>query len=629
MTNSSDKRKKGPIRVEAIVPFALACVGIWAYFTFFFDGHLRRGLEYVGTLANGAQVDVATFRTSFLKGSLRIQGIEVTHPDKPTHNRVQLGEIHFKFLWDALLRAKFVVNDASVLLIETDRPRKKPGRVLPPEPPTEGPSWMQSAKQRVIAQLKEEIGGSSLGRAAKMLEGFNPAKAIGQLKTLKTAEKIDQLLRELAEQEKAWSQALSAVPGAAQIDNLKGRVNAIDVNISNPAEAPGKIAQLTGLLQESQGLVSSVKGQGDALTSGVTQFGGAAGVVEASLKEDRKMLEAQLQLPKLDAKDLAKELFGQDVLAQAKQAETYVAMAREYMPAKGKKDEVQAPPPRGQGRNYRFGTPRSYPMFWLQKAVVSSKISDSEYAGNFEGTLVDFTSEPKLLNRPAVARVKGEFTQRKILGIELLGTFDHAGDVARDEVRASVASFPIAAKMLTKSEAVDFGFAQATGRAVMSAVMEGDRLVLKAESTFRELEYLVRASSRPFEETLRGVVAGIQTVTAEAQLMIENGKYDLDLRSNLATELERGFKRQLDAKLTEARKKIDEIIQKQIGEKRAMLTKRYDAAKGKILGQLGERRAQVEAVEKQAHDKIAAVEQRVQQIRREQESRLKKIKRPF
>jgi uncharacterized protein (TIGR03545 family) len=617
--------KKGPIRFEAVVPFLIACALIWAYFTFFFDGHMRRGLEYVGTLANGAEVNVGTFRTRFLGGGLTIRDVQVTNPEKPTHNRLQLGEIRFAFLWDALLRAKFVVRDASVLVIETDRPRKKPGHVLPPEPPGKGPSWATTAKLKLIAKLREELDASSLGRAAKMLEGFNPQKALEAVKSLKTVETIDGLIKDLANQEKVWSQALSSLPGQGQVDNIRSRLNSIDLNFSNPAEAPGKIAQVNGLLQEAQGLASSVKGQADVLMGGVTQFGSAYGKIESSINDDRKSLELQLSLPKLDAKDLAKELFGKDVLSQAAQAERYAAMAREYMPAKGEKEKPAIEtPPRGQGKNYKFGTPRSYPMFWLQKSEISSKISDSEYAGNFEGKLMDFSTEPELLGRPAIAEVKGEFTKQQILGIVARAVLDHTKEVSRDEISASVASFPIDEKMLTQSEEIDFGFSRARGQALLKGVLEGERLVIQADSTFRELAYLVRAKSRIVEDILKGVVSSVQTVTAQAQLVIENGKYDLDLRSNLASELERGFKKQLEAKVAEARRKIEERIQAEIGAKKAEFTKRYETIKGRVMSVAGERKAQVEAVENQAREKINAIQGRVSAIQREQEDRARR-----
>ena len=71
------KKPKGPIRTGAVAPFLIFFALVWAYFFFFFDTHLRHGLEYVATNGNGAEVDIARVHTSFWSASLEIDKIEV------------------------------------------------------------------------------------------------------------------------------------------------------------------------------------------------------------------------------------------------------------------------------------------------------------------------------------------------------------------------------------------------------------------------------------------------------------------------------------------------------------------------------------------------------------------------
>ena len=61
--------------------------------------------------------------------------LQVTDKEHPERNLVQVGNIHFAALWDALLRGKVAIEDASVLDIMAFTPRKKPGYVIPPPPP--------------------------------------------------------------------------------------------------------------------------------------------------------------------------------------------------------------------------------------------------------------------------------------------------------------------------------------------------------------------------------------------------------------------------------------------------------------------------------------------------------------
>src|SRR5262245_25638248 len=100
--NQKVKKAKGPIRFEAIVPLAIVVGLIVLYVTLFFDGHLRRGIEWAATRVNGAEVNVGSLKTSFLGAWLRIGGVEVTNLQQPEKNKIEIGEIKFSYSWDAL-----------------------------------------------------------------------------------------------------------------------------------------------------------------------------------------------------------------------------------------------------------------------------------------------------------------------------------------------------------------------------------------------------------------------------------------------------------------------------------------------------------------------------------------------
>ena len=84
---------KGPIRWEAVVPFCVVFGVIILYFTLFFDMHLRKGLEWVGTHSNGAEVDIGSLHTSFWDATLAVHKIEVTNSAEPKRNRAEIAEV--------------------------------------------------------------------------------------------------------------------------------------------------------------------------------------------------------------------------------------------------------------------------------------------------------------------------------------------------------------------------------------------------------------------------------------------------------------------------------------------------------------------------------------------------------
>ena len=126
------KKQKGPIRFEAIIPVTILFSLIFAYFYFFFDSHLKWGLEYGATQAHGGEVNISSLKTSFINASVTITKIQVTDKKNPTHNIVQIGNISFKALWDGLLRGKLVIPLASITDIQVKTKRARPGYVFPP-----------------------------------------------------------------------------------------------------------------------------------------------------------------------------------------------------------------------------------------------------------------------------------------------------------------------------------------------------------------------------------------------------------------------------------------------------------------------------------------------------------------
>src|SRR5262249_9783269 len=93
-------KKKGPIRTEAVVPFVIVIVLTWVYFHFFFDMNLKKVFELVGYQVIGAEVDIQNLETSFIHGTFRMQGLEITNSQLPQRNMIVIGDIRFGVSWD-------------------------------------------------------------------------------------------------------------------------------------------------------------------------------------------------------------------------------------------------------------------------------------------------------------------------------------------------------------------------------------------------------------------------------------------------------------------------------------------------------------------------------------------------
>ena len=92
--------------------------------------------------ANGAQVDIDRAHLSVRAGRLSIEGLQVTDPDKPTHNVVQVDRLSGDVSLADLLAGRLVIDRLAVSGVKNDTPRDRPGRILPrwkPKTPESGP----------------------------------------------------------------------------------------------------------------------------------------------------------------------------------------------------------------------------------------------------------------------------------------------------------------------------------------------------------------------------------------------------------------------------------------------------------------------------------------------------------
>ena len=595
-------KEKGPIRFEAIIPLLITLALLSLYFVLFFDGHLRRGIEWGATQANGAEVNIGYLNTSFWRASFEMGGIQVTHVQEPAKNRFEVGQVKMKLLWDALLRAKMVVDTAAINAIEVNTQRKSPGKVLPP------PSPKDSKVAQFIAQTKARFSSTALSGVGQLLEGLDPKKVVGNVSDLKSVSRVNTLKSDLEKKETEWQQSLAKIPSEKDFTDLQTRINAVPTGgTSNPAEIANRANTVKSLITEAQGKVNAVQTTAGSLSGDINGFQKSISEIDSWVKADREELERKLKLPSLDAKALSEQLLGDSLLGKIRSAEHYVTLARQYIPAKSaNKKNGPAPVARAKGVSYEFPVTTSYPQFWLKRAEISSRGEHSAAGGDVSGELLDLTTNAALIGRPAQLKLKGDFAKQELRNLVLHLTIDHRTEIPVESLQASIGSYPVVQQTFSSSDALKFGLSKASGMAKISATAKGDTIDLTLGNTFNNTSYMIAAESKLLESTIQSVLKELPQLEIQARASGPWDGLNFSVESNLGRALEQGFGKQLQAKLAEARKKLDEMIQAQIAKPKQELTARYTETKAKYLGEIDRRKKQAETVKAQAEAKLKA-----------------------
>jgi uncharacterized protein (TIGR03545 family) len=592
--------KKGFIRWEAILPAAIIIGLIAAYFILLLDSHLKKGIEFVGFSALGAEVNVDKVHTSFTKASLLIKNIQLTNGEKPTHNLASIGEIKFDMSWDALLRGKVLIEVASIDQIQFDSIRKTPGKVKPPEPESNEPSVIEKEGQKLaneaLEKAKTEYGDNVLGDVANLLSGGKGQDQLKNLESqLKSKARIGEIQKDLAAKQLQWNEKLKALPQQKELNEWSEKFKKVKTkNFATPQELQDSLKQFQALLLEADSKMKNVEKSGQEFSADLKAVDADLKDLEKMVQADIKDLEAHFKIPKLDAQAITKSLFQRYAGPYLSQFNKYQNMAHKYLPPgllekkKDDKEDVQIQPrPRDRGISYEFGKPNSYPFFWLKKAKISSKATPGVPAlGNLTGEAINVTSNQALIGAPTEIKFQGDFPELHISGIDAKITMNHITRPYRESFVAKVASFPVDKKMLLSGKDLELGFSKAIGSSVISASYSDKMLDFSISNAYKQLDYIVSASNKDVDGILKSIMNGIPVWTIDASGSGIFPDLPIELKSNLGGEIAQGFEKILQEKIAEARAKVKKIVDEIIAKEKAKLDSEVAKAKAQIDGEV-------------------------------------------
>lgn len=598
-TEEKKNKKKGPIRFEAIIPVLVLSAITFIYFTYYFDLHMKKLIEYVGTQANGAEVNVDSVRTSFIKGSFDLDRLQVTDKEKPARNVLEIGNMHFGYLWDALLRMKFVVEDASINNIQLYKPRKSPGKVLPPEPAK--PSKLNELQNEVMAQVKNKYSSNMLGDILAIAGGGDYEAQIQQIRgTLKSEARVNAMVADVNEKKKFWDGKVKELSDTSKLKQIETEVNAITKEKDFVKQAQG-VSKLNDLLKEVNKQYKEIDKSTKQLQSEVTAVAAYPKELQNLVNEDIASLKNRFSIPKLDFKDMAMHLFAGQFAEYIAKARKYQALAKQYIPEKKKEEDVVVPRKRSEGKNYEFPVTTGYPLFWLKRAAISSKGTADSYSGQVSGELTNVTTAPKQIKKPIVLDVRGDFPGVQVNGVKAVLTADFTREVGKQSALIQVNSFAVPEKLFVENKDLKFGFKNAVGSSTISANLVEEKISMNWTSALTKPQFLVDTSNKIAREMLNNVVNNIPVININGSATGSFSSLSMHINSNLGDELAQGFTREVGNKVTEAQNKISALVDEKINQPKAELMKLIGGNNAN-LSQL----TNIEELYKKNQDKIEA-----------------------
>lgn len=616
------KKPQGPIRWNAIIPFVIVCALFYIYFFFFFDTHVRKAIEWAGYKALGAELNIGEFKSSFLKGNVAINKIELTDSKEPQLNSIELGSIRFDVNWDALLRLKFVVEEIAVEGVQFKSKRDNVGKVAPPEPPSkdEGPGFAAQLQDKAVNKLEGDNKSNVLGDVAGFLKSGNVDAQLNDLQGQMASKKLlEEMNTKWTQKRTEWDTRIKSLPTGKELNDLKDRFGKIKYkDFKTPQELESSLKEIDAVVKEIDSKnkqIQEVKTNLEADLKGLDQD---YKNLDSQIKKDIDTLKTHFKIPKIDAASFAKALFMDYLTPIMQKVDRYKKLAEKYLPPKyakklkgekeapaEKEDDTIQPHPREKGVTYEFPIAKGYPLFWIQKVKISSTSNARADYGDFKGLISDITSNQKQVGRPTTLDLKGDFKSMNISGITLNAELNNTKPEPIVKFQMGVGSYILNNLNLMQSKDGEITIPSSNTSTLASGEIIGFKQYdLKLKNEFKNVDFKVSTPDKTITDVLNETLGVIKSFDLQATAKGELKNLDIDIRSSLGGDLQKSFENLLKAKITEANEKLQKSINDEIGKLKAQVQAQTDGIKNQVQGEVNKIQGQVNEQKKLADDKV-------------------------
>lgn len=626
-------KEGGLIRWSAVIPFFIIVVLCALYFKLFFDSHMKAALEWGGYKALGTEVNIANFESSFVKGNVAISGLQITSAEQPDFNSIELGSIRFDVNWDALLRLKFVVEEMAVENIQFMSKRKYRGKVAPPPPPSNEPSFVSQVKDKAIGKVDEQGKGNLLGDLSAFLQTGDYKAQLANIESqLKSKQLANDLKIKWDTKQKDWDTKLKTLPTEADFKAYKTKFESIKVkDFKTPQELDASVKQFNALKAEVEGKIKLVNDTKNEFNSDLSQIKKDYSSLDEQIKADIASVKDHMKIPKLDSKQIAKSIFMDYLNPYIRKLDKINELAEKYLPPKyskmvnenldskkllagGKKkkevkpeeDDTIQPHPRAEGVTYEFPVKNGYPLFWIQTIKVSSKSNAQVDYGDIAGVIKDIVSNQRQIGKQTEMHLAGDFKSKNIHGMKVDAYLNNLKEEPSAGMDFAVASYPLQAISLMKNNDGMIAMPSASINIAAKAATEGFKSYnIGLVNTFNNVTFDLSAKEKVVEEILKNAFAQLNSFDLKAEAKGSLSSLDVDVSSSLGEKLQDALSASVKQKIDDLNKEIKLKINNEIGKVKGEIEKQIASLTKGYVGSVNEAQTKLDAQKNIADEKIA------------------------
>ena len=539
-----------------IAAFAAVVLLMAAGWLLLVDRIVKKALESAGTKAVGARVEIRKADLSLFPAGLALTGLQVTNPQQPMRNVVEVERIAMTLDAGLLLRRKALVEEMTVDGVRLDTPRKKSGAVKSAKSRQPGKDFDSPSAAGAESDLLDRLmsSGFEIPDVRKVLEKE-------KLQTLALAESLQ---ADIEAEKRRWQQRLKELPDKEKLESYRNRVDKLK------SARRGGLGALLSAPTELVAIQKDIQKDMKRVETALNEFEKQSTVFERKMRQLSNAPQADLQRLKKKYSLTPKGLSNLSALFLQRHLQVWIERAVAWYerlqplisrPAASKEQPQSSAPLRGKGLNIRFAETNPQPDLLIRSSRVGIEVGGVQLTGIVE----NITSDPQLVGAPLRFDFGGKGGS-DTGAIRLTGLYDAVNpDRKRGNADLQLQNVAIGPSSLFEQPALAARLQSASVDLDLRSSLDQERVNIKLNAGLDPIRIAIeeRNNTDRFAQALAGALAGVRRMKISAAVDGTLERQQIDVK----TDLDRILK---DAVTNLARKeaaKLNQALQKEISKK--------------------------------------------------------------
>ncbi|MGH7208098.1 MAG: TIGR03545 family protein [Nitrospiraceae bacterium] len=535
------------VRWPGLIAFLVVVLLVVCVWLLVVDSVIKRTIKTAGTKLVGAMVDLEAADLSLFPLGLTLTGLQVTNPDAPMTNAVQVDRIAFLMDGPNLLRRKLIIEEMAVEGVRLNTPRRTSGAVAPQETPPSVPRKASGPRFTLPSFTVPDV------------------REILAKEALPSLKSIESLRADIQDQKEQWQKLLAELPDKAKLEDYKRRLEAAK------SAGRGGLGGIVGGAGELMAIQKDLRSDVDRIMTAKRNFEDT----QASLRkrvdeaarapqEELRRLKDKYSLSPQALTNLGGTLLGGTIAERTARSLRWYQKLKPFLERKPeRRNEVEVVKPlRGKGVDVRFKEHAPLPDFLIRTAHVGVETQ----AGAVTGRVRHITPDQDILGVPLTFDFAGE-KLKGLSSVKLDGELNHVDrSKPRDMAHLSASGYRITDMSLSENADWPLVLKEGLGDLNLRTELRGEALDAKLTAALQSVQMTAgtKGDAGPVAKALAAALPGVRGLHLEARVAGTLDEYDVRLSTDLDRVLKDAAGKQLQEQMARVEGELKAAIAEQV-----------------------------------------------------------------